>query len=188
MKEKRYFCDLCADWRDRIYKISSLKKVLVFILYFSCFMIATFIGCIQKYGQEITYSVEEYERLDEIANNVIKEGVGIDLSALPDDVISSEKTVKDDEIVFEFCLDNNEGMAFALPASMTVILSKDFRIVSKHPNFSSQKQYEGVVKLLIVAFALMVGGCMALMPIALIFIVSKIVFLIAKKHKSKTQK
>ena len=184
MKEKRYFCDLCEDWRDRIDEISSLKKVLFFILYLSCFLLVSVIGCIQKYGQGInTYSVEEYERLDEIADNVIKKGVGIDLSALPDDVVSHEKTIKDDEIIFEYCLDNNEGMAFAQPASMTIIFSKDFKIISRHPNFSSEEQYTAIVKILIVAFAMMLGGFMALVPIALIFIVGGIGFLISKKHK-----
>lgn len=157
MKEKRYFCDY---WLG---KSKSMKRERLILI--SSFILITFIGGIigynvimSKHGHELnSYSVEAYEHLDEIANNVINKGVGIDLSALPDDVVNYEITSKNGEIIFKYYLDNNKDMKFAVSANMTVKLSNDFSIISKKPNYSSEEQYVKSIKFTIGFCSIMIG-------------------------------
>ena len=111
-----------------------------------------------NYGYALnSYSVEAYEHLDEIANNVITKGVGIDLSELPDDVVKYEITAEGDEIIFKYYLDNNKDMVFAASANMTVKLSNDFSIISKKPNSSSEEEYVKSVKRSILMSSAIIG-------------------------------
>lgn len=142
MKEKRYYCDWALSSSDE--KINRLiTKVLLISL-----VVVTAISSLIYYnimmhnhGEDLeAYSESAYKYLDEIADNVIgKEGINV--AAIPEDVVEYEITYKDGEIIFKYSLDNNKGKKFATSASMTVTLSKDFEVLSKEPNFSSKEEY-----------------------------------------------
>ncbi len=183
MKEKRYFCD---------YWFGEPTKVTTLILISSLILI-TFFGSIigynvimSNYGYELNlYSVETYEYLDEIANNVIKKGVGIDLLSLPDDVVKYEITTENDEIIFKYYLDNNKDMAYAVSANMTVKLSNDFSIISKKPNYSSEEEYVKSIKYDIGRDSILIGFFAWAIIMCLILIGGTIGAYISRSHKSK---
>ena len=185
MKEKRYFCDY---WFG---KSESTKREVLIML--SSLILITFLGSIisynvimSKHGYELnSYSVETYEHLDEIANNVIKNGVGIDLSALPDDVINYEITSENGKIIFKYYLDNNKDMEFAVPANMTVELSNDFNIISKKPNYSSEEEYVKSIKFTIGLCSIMIGFFAWFIVIIVSLIGCTIGAFISQQHKNK---
>ena len=139
-----------------------------------------------NYGYELnSYSVETYKHLDDIANNVIKNGVGIDLSAIPDDVVKYEITSENDEIIFNYYLDNNKDMDFAPSASMTVKLSNDFIIISKKPNYYSEEEYVKSIRFAFYYSSVLVG-VLALIIIMVVFHIGcDISYFISKSHKNK---
>lgn len=142
MKEKRYYCDWALSPSDEksnrlIPKVLLISLVVVTavssLIYYNIVM--------HNHGDDLeAYSESAYKYLDEIADNVIGKG-GINEAAIPEDVVEYEITYKDGEIIFKYSLDNNKGKEFATSASMTVILSKDFEVLSKEPNFSSKEEY-----------------------------------------------
>lgn len=183
MKEKRYFCDYFDD--------SKSTRCIILILIFSLILI-TFISIISykvnmsKYEYELnSYSVETYEHLDEIANNVIKKGVGIDVFALPDDVIEYKITSTNDEIIFEIYLDNNKDMRFADSANMTVKMLKDYTITSKWPNYSSEEEYVENIKFLIGLNSFVSGILAWIIILVVILIVCEIGIIISASHKNQ---
>ncbi len=151
MKEKRYLCDFVFGELDK-----RTERIVILIVILSFLGITAIVSLIcyniglTTYKDELNaYPASAYEHLDEIANNVIQEGVGIDLLAIPDDVVSYEITRKDNEIIFKYYLDNNKGMQLASSANMTIKLSNDFNIISKSPNYSSKESYVKYIKLAI---------------------------------------
>lgn len=142
-----YYCDLAL----RSFSKTDVRRLPIkvsFIVIFS-FLFITPINALILYnihgGYLDTYSESAYKYLDEIADNVI-EKEGINVAAIPDDIVKYEITYKDDRIIFKYSLDNNKGKEFATSASMTLILSKDFEILSREPNFSSKEEYEKIHK------------------------------------------
>lgn len=144
MKEKRYYCDWALNSSNDKKTAHAIVKVLLISL-----VVVTAVSSwiyynimIHEHGEDLeAYSKSTYEYLDEIANNVIEEG-GINVTAIPEDVVEYEITYKDGKIIFKYSLDNNKGKKWATSASMTVTLSKDFEVLNKEPNFSSKEQYE----------------------------------------------
>lgn len=137
MKEKRYFCDYWFGTEGSI-------KIPILIMLLSLIVITFIIYnvLLLKHGNELdSYSESTYQYLDEIADNVIQEGVGINLLALPDDVVKYEITSENNEVIFKYYLDNNKGSEFDGSANMTVELSDNFEIISKKPNYSSEEDY-----------------------------------------------
>ena len=86
-----------------------------------------------------SYFPEAIERLDEVSNSIIKEGIGIDVSAIPNDIENIKLERNADEIILSFDLDNN--LKYVQSARMTITLSKDGNIISKETNYKSEKQY-----------------------------------------------
>ena len=189
MKEKRYFCDY---WFGESESMKGRIERIALILISSLILI-TFIGGIicynvimSNHGYELnSYSMKAYEHLDEIANNVIKKGVGIDLSALPDDVVRYEITSENDEIIFKYYLDNNKDMWFATSANMTVKLSNDFSIISKEQNFSSKEEYVKNIKIAISFYSIAIGIFAWFIIMVLSLIGCIISAFISKSHKNK---
>lgn len=184
MKEKRYFCDY---WFGRS---GSMKRGTLIVI--SSLILITFGGIIgynvimSNHGYELnSYSVKVYEHLDEIANNVITKGVGIDLSALPNDVINYEITTENNEIIFKYYLDNNKDMEFVVSANMTVKLSNDFSIISKKSNYSSEEEYVKSIKFTIGFCSIMFGFFTGFIIMILSLIGCTIGAVISKSHKSK---
>ena len=69
--------------------------------------------------------------------------------ALRKAVFEYDVMYKNNETILYYYLDNNKGMRFAHSASMTLKLSNDFSIISKEPNYSSEKEYVNETKKLI---------------------------------------
>lgn len=139
MKEKQYLCDLSFSKEENslVNKVMLISLVVVAVIssviYYSIIR--------HNYSEDLeAYSESAYAYLDEIADNVISQD-GINVSAIPKDVVEYEITYKDGEIIFKYSLDNNKGKDLATSASMTITLSKDFEILSKEPNFSSKEEY-----------------------------------------------
>lgn len=186
MKEKRYYYDWASQQQDRsvVVKVLLISFVIVTtissLIYYNIMM--------HNHGEDLeAYSENAYEYLDEIADNVIGKD-GINVAAIPEDVVEYEITYKDGEIVFKYSLDNNKDKEFATSASMTVTLSKDFEVLSKEPNFSSKEEY---VKIHKINFYLCVPIFGALVWLGLEFatlILMVVAFPISVLHKKKYMK
>lgn len=135
MKEKRYFCDYCNNFFNKL----SSRTLGIFLIVTALlgFTISYVVILNTKEYEFAEYSAETYEYLDEIADTVIQPGIGINLAKLPDDVVEYEIKSEDDEIVFYYRLDNNSFLAPS--AGMTVKLSNNCNIISKKPNIASEK-------------------------------------------------
>ena len=141
MKEKRYLCDY----------IDAMSIIQTIFFGVVCVLIAVIGGNISynvilsKYDNELNaYSESTYKYLEEVADNVVQEGIGIDLRKLPEDIAWYNITSPDNDgiIQFTYYLNNNQDMLFAKQSSMTVELSKDsFKIISKIPDCFSKEDY-----------------------------------------------
>ena len=145
MKKKRYFCDYFfgGDWDNKYFSIGIVSIFLILIvgMIFSNNIFKT------KYANAFdSYSESTYMYLDEIADKVIEEGVGINLIALPDDVVKYEITYENGKTTFKYYLDNNKGKPYTISANMTIELSDDFTIISRTPNYSSEEEYVEAIK------------------------------------------
>lgn len=142
MKEKRYFYDFVAA------PLYTRQIVLLLIVPFTVVaIIASIIGNISyhlimnKYSYELdTYSETTNEYLEEIANEVIKEGSSFNLSAMPKDVADYNVTFDGNHIEFNYVLKND--LTYAPSAHMVMTLSKDFRILQQSFSYNSEKQYK----------------------------------------------
>ena len=141
MKEKRYYCDWALNSSKKDFCLFS-KVLPIFLIVVT--VVSSFIYyniMMHNHIEDLeAYSENAYKYLDEIADNVIGKN-GINVAAIPEDVVEYEITYKDGEIIFNYSLDNNKGKLFAASASMTITLSKDFEILNKEPNFSSKEKY-----------------------------------------------
>ena len=153
MKEKRYFCDYCDNFFNKL-RLRTLDISLAVSILLG-FTISYIVILNTKWYKFAEYSAETYEYLDEIADTVIQPGIGINLAKLPDDVKYEIKS-EDDEIVFYYHLDANSVLAPS--ASMTVKLSNNCNIISKKPNIESEKEYIAVLNLSV--FLLSLCGAM----------------------------
>lgn len=170
MKEKRYFCDYWFGTGGSN-AIPFLIILLSLIVITSVSSIISYNVILSKHGSELdSYSESTYQYLDEIADNVIQEGVGIDVLALPDDVVKYEIISENNEVIFKYYLDNNKGMEFAVSANMTVELSDNYEMISKKPNFSSEEDYISNTKFAMIFLSIKIGVliCMGVLIVALI--------------------
>lgn len=157
MKEKRYFCDYwfgtgCSGKIDRLIMFLSI----IFIT--SIGSIISYNVLLSKHGNELdSYSESTYQYLDEIADDVIQEGTGINLLALPEDVVKYEITSQNNEVIFKYYLDNNKDLKFAVSADMTVKLSDNFEIVSKEPDCTSEEDYIRNIKGSMIFWSVILG-------------------------------
>lgn len=189
MKEKRYYCDLALSTPDK-----NFNRVIISVLLIS-FVVVTAISSLINYnimmhnhGEDIeTYSESVYEYLDEIADNVISKD-GINVAAIPEDVVKYEITYKDDEIIFKYSLDNNEGRKFATSASMIVTLSKDFEVLSREPNFSSEEEYVKQHKMAFYMLSFSYGFCTWIVMTMVSCIGIVVAVPISMMHKEKDMK
>lgn len=185
MKEKRYFCDYWfgTGGSVKIPIIIILVSLIVIILVSSlvCYNVL-----LSKHGNELnSYSESTYQYLDEIADNVIQEGTGIDFLALPDDIVKYEITNQDNGIIFKYYLDNNKGSEFAVSANMTVELSDNFEIISKEPNYTSEEDYVSDIKGDMIWLSFMIGVMIWVGVIIVALIVCTIVAYVSKANKKK---
>lgn len=187
MKEKRYFCDV---WYGPVEKGERTSFVIVVAL-LGFILISSFINysmLLSKYENELnSYSTSAYQYIDEIADEVIQEGEGIDLISLPNDIVEYEVTRENKKIIFKYYLDNNKGMEFAESANMTVKLSDEFEIISKVPNYSSEEDYISHIKSDMRFLAIMRSFIICVILMLVGIIVAGIVAHISKVNKNKEQ-
>lgn len=188
MKEKRYFCDYWSGNKGSI-KIIYLIIFLSFIIISSISSIISYNVLLLKHGNELnSYSESTYQYLNEIADNVIREGAGINLLALPDDVVNYEITIQDNEVIFKYYLDNNKGMEYAASADMTVKLSDNYEIISKEPNYSSEEDYISDIKGAMIFQSVMLGFVIWLCVMLVAFIGGTIADFVSKTNKYLSKK
>lgn len=185
MKEKRYLCDYWFGTGGSN-MIPFLIILLSFIVITSVSGIIGYNVLLSKHGNELdSYSESTYQYLDEIADNVIQEGVGIDLLALPDDVVKYEITIENNEVIFKYYLDNNKGMEFAVSANMTVELSDNYEIISKKPNYSSEEDYISNIKFAMIFLSIMRGVLIWIGVMLVSFVGITIGAFVSKANKEK---
>ena len=185
MKEKRYFCDYWFGTGGSI-KIPFLIILLSLVVITSVSSIISYNVILSKHGNELdSYSESTYQYLDEIADNVIQEGVGINLLALPDAVVKYEITSENDEVIFKYYLDNNKDSEFAVSANMTVELSDNYEIISKKPNYSSEEDYISNIKFAMIFLSIMIGVVIWIAVMFIALIGATIVAFVSKANKNK---
>ena len=160
MKEKRYLCDY----------IDAMSIIQTIFFGVVCVLIAVIGGNISynvilsKYDNELNaYSESTYKYLEEVADNVVQEG--IDLRKLPEDIAWYNITSPDNDgiIQFTYYLNNNQDMLFAKQSSMTVELSKDsFKIISKIPDCFSKVDYVLKIKEQMSVLSAIIGMILAI--------------------------
>ena len=143
MKKKRYYCDWAMS------KPSNRGIHILLKLLFISFLVVTVVSGVVCYNIEKHNLNENFEKyyenaynyLDDIADNVIEKN-GINVAAIPDDIVEYEINYKDDVIIFKYSVDRSKDEGIIdFTASMTVTLSKDFEVLSKEHNFSSKKEF-----------------------------------------------
>ncbi len=186
MKEKRYFCDIFFGIDEKIpHRLDRLITfVFIGVLIIGSIFCYSYIS--KKFENELnSYSESTYVYLDEIANKVIEEGVGINLLALPDDVAKYEITGENGKIIFKYSLDNNKEMSYAMPAEITIELSDNFTILSKKHNYSSEIEYVKDIKFFMI-FVSVLNVVIALMCVVLIYmLIGTTAACISLAHKKK---
>lgn len=186
MKEKRYFCDY--------WFASKPSDKLPFLIIVLSLLLITFSSGIINYnlfwsknGNALnSYYESAYTYLDEIADNVIQEGEGIDLLALPDDVVKYEITSENNEVIFKYYLDNNKDMEFAVSLDMTVELTNDFYVVSKEHNYSSEEACITKTKSDIISLSISYGVLIWIGFFILGFITCTVIACISQANKNKS--
>lgn len=167
MKEKRYLCDYIDAMSIFLCVVYGLIAVIGGIISYNVLL--------SQYDNELNaYSESTYKYLEEVADNVVQEGIGIDLRKLPEDIAWYNITTSDNDgiIQFAYYLNNNKDMLFAKQSSMTVELSKDsFKIISKIPDCFSKADYVLKIKEQMSALSAIIGLILAMVLLIAIMIV-----------------
>lgn len=184
MKKKRYFCDLGEQK-------SNIMPIIVILFSIFLGIIVAFISynvLTNKFGYEFdSYSEEDYEYLEKIAKNVVKDGESINLSAIPEDVAYYKITANKNEIILKLSLENNKDKVFAPSADITIKLSNKFDIISTKTNSSSKQEYVWYIKRDIVLMSIACGYS-AFSIVICIAIIGSTISDKSKSHKKETKK
>lgn len=184
MKEKRYFC----DWFDEV------KTWKLLLIIFSTVLIISIISIpiTNKWVKEFFEDSKEneyksYDYLYEIAENAINEGIGIDITTIPENVkynIYSDK----ENIIFKFYCDSDED---GINEDMEIILSKDLKIISSYSKIIEQQELKNnparielAIKTSQITLPLLIGLIGGLI-IIFIFLIICLISTIKKKLQSE---
>ena len=192
MKEKRYFYDVMMDNEEPTKKQKVLRHLATLILFFVVLPITCIVSyniTMYRYSHELNgYSSSKFERLEEIANIVIKEGANFDLAAIPKDVSSYDITYANGQIIFNYYLINSEEFKFAPSISMTITLSEDLKILEKTSVYEFEKTYIEQTKFTMCILSIL-NTLIIIIPILILFLVIMFVFItISYFHKKRDQK
>lgn len=185
MKEKRYFC----DWFNEI------KTWKLLLIIFSTVLITSIISIpiTNKWVKEFFEDCKEneyksYDYLYEIAENAINEGIGIDITKIPENVKYNIYSNKEN-IIFKFYCDSDED---GINEDMEIILSKDLKIISSYSKIIEQQELKNnpvsielIMKTLQIILPLLIGNIGALI---IIFIFSIICFISIIKKELQSKK
>ncbi len=143
MKEKRYFC----DYFD-FFNTSAVKTLMAIIIVIAIIFVISYIGLtISMYEYELNaYPEDAYKKLNEIADNLVIEGVGIN-SEVSSKIDDYDRKEQNDNIIITYSVPNKTN-SFISPSrvNMTLKLSSDFHILSKNPDFASEQDYSKYIK------------------------------------------
>lgn len=169
MEEKRFFYDKVKYWGEK-------EASVLFAILLICISILITVIIMHDNGYVLDlYSSEIYEDLNQIAETVITEGVGIDLSKISKNISSYKLNYENDEFTFEFWIDDEDISKYQPKKSMKVYLSSDYMILYRESPYSAEDEYTNKVDILIVTDII----CYALLISFAIFGVGGIIFFIA---------
>ena len=141
--KKRYFCDKVEFWGKK-------EGFIFFAILLICSNILVLVITMHDHGYVLDlYTSETYEELNQIAEAVITENVGIDLSKLPKNISSYKLNYENDEFTFEFWIDDEDISKYQPNKYMKVQLSNDYMILYRHSPYSSEDEYTNKVDILI---------------------------------------
>ena len=142
-EEKRYFCDYFKPISD-----SALKSLLAIIIVIATIFAITYIALtVSMYEYELdAYPEDAYNQLNEIADNLVIEGVGINSEVLSK-IDNYDIKEQNGNIIITYSVKNKTN-SFISPSrvNMTLKLSSDFHIISRNPDFSSEEDYSKHIK------------------------------------------
>ena len=163
------------------------QALLVFALLIVClsiFSAISYIGLtVSMYEYELNaYPEDEYKELNEIADNLVIEGVGINSDVLPR--IDNYNKEHDNIIINYSVTRKSDSFIFPSKVSMTLKLSSDFHIISKESICSSKEVYSKAIKNTMIAISLGIGIVPTLvLAILFVFFVGKIYKEYKKEYK-----
>ena len=163
------------------------QALLVFALLIVClsiFSAISYIGLtVSMYEYELNaYPEDEYKELNEIADNLVIEGVGINSDVLPR--IDNYNKENDNIIITYSVTRKSDSFIFPSKVSMTLKLSSDFHIISKESICSSKEVYSKAIKNTMIAISLGIGIVPTLvLAILFVFFVGKIYKEYKKEYK-----
>lgn len=148
MEEKRYFC----DWLDNKANLAGeklfYKIVIAFLIITTAVSSLLYANVIYPYDNNIEENYKKlYDYLEKIDNTIVGEK-GINMAAMPKEVIEYKIIYQDDKIVFKYSVKNDIIRNKQFPSTLkeTVNLSKDFQVLSKENNLGSKEEREKISK------------------------------------------
>ena len=95
MKEKRYLCDYIDAMSIFLCVVYGLIAVIGGIISYNVLL--------SQYDNELNaYSESTYKYLEEVADNVVQEWIGIDLRKLPEDIARYNITTPENDGIIQF--------------------------------------------------------------------------------------
>ena len=138
IKEKRFFCDL----KVVKYFLSPLGAIVFFLV--MCILV--FFSIRMHYGKELKmYSYSKIYFIESVCDYVIEEGKEIHLSKIPDDIENCKIEYHTNKIYFSYNLKERYNFKFAPKAQIRVVLSNDYKILSKEYSYHSDKEYHRII-------------------------------------------
>ncbi len=153
MKEKRYFCDY-FDFLNT----SAVKTLLAIIIVIAIIFAISYIGLtVSMYEYKLdVYPEDAYKKLNEIADNLVIEGVGIN-KEVSSKIDNYNKKEQNDNIIITYSVKNKTNSLISPSrVNMTLKLSSDFHILARNPDFACEEDYSKHIKsqIAVVSFAI----------------------------------
>ena len=183
MKAKKKLYHLIEKMDGNIVK-QALLLIALLIVCLSIFSAISYIGLtVSMYEYELNaYPEDEYKELNEIADNLVIEGVGINSDVLPR--IDNYNKENDKIIITYSVTRKSDSFIFPSKVSMTLKLSSDFHIISKESICSSKEVYSKAIKNTMIAISIEIGIVPTLvLAILFVFFVNKIYKEYRKEYK-----
>ena len=168
-----------------------LKDVLLTVVSIAAIITIVSSIIVFRYRNEISnFSLDPYNQLEETAKNVLKEGSGVDLEALPSNVKDYSLINHNGNIELSFSLINDNDFLYAPSQSMSISLTKDYKIIEKKNSYpSNRKEYKRKIKFNIVAASAgytIIGVLLLSCFMELVFTVLSVLFSHKKKNNNNS--
>ena len=177
MKGKRYFCDRMKQ---------PVRPQMSRAIVCSCIILIVLASIVlynldMKYGVQLgEYSEEVYEKLEEIADDVI-EGKVINLDAMLDSVSNYEVTYKYGVLTFKCSINNYEGKE--LYPSPRITVTESSGVVKKEHYVSSEEEYIKIQKRGRIFGSIFNGMFICAMVLAVFLVALFVLYVVSRLHK-----